>query len=301
MMAYGRNDPRSSLPVLESRVPPGDSFSPAEYVRFSEEEPRSEEAGRRTWYARGQHFVLEYSELDGEAVRERTAQPDEYMLILPDDTVTAEVRSPDDVVKVPGRSLVIIPPGDSSVVLSGIGRAVRLFSSEAHDLLALASNADSYATDHRNLAPLEAWPEPVGGYRVRVYDLSLPTLESPRFRLYRSTNLMVNFFDPSDGPRDTTKLSPHSHDDFEQCSLVLAGEFVHHIRWPWTTDIAAWREDEHEVCGAPSVTVIPAQAVHTSQGIDPGQNQLIDIFAPPRFDFSAKPGWVLNADDYPMP
>lgn len=300
-MAYGMNDPRSSLPVLESRVPPGTAFSPAEYVRFSQQPPQESEGGRRTWYARGQHFVLEFSELEGETTLLRTDQADEYMLILPDGAVTATLRTPTETVDAPGRSLVIVPPGDSAIHLRGSGRVIRLLSSRAEDLTARAANAPSYAEEHRNLAPLEDWPEPVGGYRVRVYDLSLPPLERPRFRLYRSTTLMVNFFDASDGPRDTANLSPHSHDDFEQCSLVLEGEFVHHIRWPWTSDMASWREDEHETLDAPSVTVIPAQAVHTSQGIAPTRNHLIDIFAPPRLDFSAKPGWVLNADEYPMP
>ena len=83
--------------------------------------------------------------------------------------------------------------------------------------------------------------------------------------------------------------------------IVIGGEYMHHLRWPWTANLADWREDQHELCGTPSVCVIPPKAIHTSAAVDPGVNLLIDIFSPPRRDFSEVEGWVLNADEYPMP
>lgn len=298
---YDTSDPRSTLPKTASRVPAASEFSAADYVRFYDEEPRVADGQHRTWYARGQNFVIEYTELAGEATLRRAAQPDEYIVYLPGEGVDATVETPDEYVEVSGRSLVIVPPGDSTVTVRGEGRVIRMLSHRAEDLAARASNAGSYATPHLNLAPLEPWPDPVGGFRVRVYDLSAPVPAKPGFRVFRCTTFMVNVFEPSAGPRDTDRLSPHSHDDFEQCSFVLQGEFIHHLRWPWTTRLSSWREDQHELCAAPSVTVIPAQAVHTSQGVASGANQILDIFCPPRLDFSLKEGWVVNADEYPLP
>jgi hypothetical protein len=149
------------------------------------------------------------------------------------------------------------------------------------------------------------WPDPVGGFKLRSYDLKTITSPDPhplKMRIFRSTNLMVNIFEKWTGRRDATKLSPHSHDDFEQMSLGLIGGFVHHLRYPWGPDALQWVEDEHAVyANSPSVLVIPASVIHTTQDVGSGLTWLVDIFGPPRLDFSSKPGLVINAADYPMP
>ena len=298
-MAYDPTDLRSTLPSSTAVVP--ERFSGSEHVKFGDLAPAEKTPEASTWYARGQNFVVGYSELTGTATFTRTAQPDEYVVLLADDSLSATVQAPGEEVTASGQTMLVIPPGDSTVTITGSGRVLRLLTTRSEDVAALAANAASYAEPHENIPPFQPWPEPAGGYRVRSYDLTVPTLANPAFRLYRCTTFMVNFIDPKQGPRDPAKLSPHKHDDFEQCSIVLAGEYIHHLRWPWTTDKAQWREDEHERVVAPAITVIPPPSLHTSEAVGPDTNHLIDVFCPPRFDFSKMDGWVFNADDYPAP
>ena len=70
---------------------------------------------------------------------------------------------------------------------------------------------------------------------------------------------------------------------------------------PWTPNRHDWRPDDHLEIGSPSTTIIPAGVVHTSQGVAGEGMRLLDVFGPPRVDFSLRPGVVRNADDYPMP
>ncbi|HTZ24962.1 MAG TPA: hypothetical protein VMC83_13315 [Streptosporangiaceae bacterium] len=303
-MAYSQTDPRSRLAPASAPLSPAAGaagYGTPSYAKFYETEPQLRGGGAPTWVARGQNFVLAYSHVSPGATLERPASQDEYALLIPDAGVSVEVTWGDERTMIPGRTVAFIPPGASAVrALSG-GRLIRVLTSAATDLADASSNAGSYATPQPNVAPLDPWPSPAGGYRLRSYSLDV-TPEPGRFgRIWRCTTLMVNYTEPRPGPRDVTKMSPHVHDDFEQASLVLDGSFVHHIRWPWGTDMRHWRPDEHEICAGPSLTVIPPLTVHTSQQVGTGINQLVDIFAPPRKDFSAMDGWVLNASDYPMP
>jgi hypothetical protein len=300
-MPYDPKDPRASLmsPAAAEPKAPTD-FAGADYVKFNELAPDETAQGVKTWYGRGQHMVIAYTEASEGTSFSRSGQPDEYVLLLPDREMAVEVTTGNGTEKVDGFTISIIPPGDSSVRALAKGRFVRLFTVRSEDLAKKCSNAASYASPHPNVASYEAWPAPVKGYLLRTYSLDVPPQEGRFGRIWRCSTFMVNYLDRQFGPRDATKMSPHVHDDFEQCSLAVEGVFVHHLRWPWTTNMNKWRPDEHEVCGTPSIAILPPAVIHTTRA-SAEKNQLVDIFCPPRADFSQKPGWVLNADEYPMP
>ncbi|MET7400329.1 hypothetical protein ABZS66_43270 [Dactylosporangium sp. NPDC005572] len=306
-MTYAKDDIRSQLATAPAAptAPSADAATPvrpAQYLPLYGTEPdHVSAAGSRTWLVRGQHLVLAWTEAVAGDRFPRTGQPDEYAVLMYSAGAPVRVTAAGAAQEVAEEAFVVVPPGDSTVEALADGPVVRVFSTVAPDLAVACANAAAYAEPDPRCAPLVPWPDPVDGYRLRVYRLADHPIQGDRFgRIFRTTNMMINFLAEEPRPRDPLKLSPHVHDDFEQLSLAVKGEFVHHIQYPWGPDSTRWRPDDHGRLGSPSVCVIPPPAVHTTQGVGPHQ-QLIDMFAPPRYDFSGKPGWIRNAADYPMP
>lgn len=305
---YDKSDPRAALAAPKSTRQPGTTVMPASYGLYYRDSPVDDDANGRGWYTRSQNLIVHWIEAKPGATVARTGQVDEYMIVLPDENTLYEAGTSGngkrESVVGQGYQLLILPPGDSRITLPKGGRLVRLFSTQSPDLNAKCANAAAYAQPDPSHPPFKAWPAPRDGYKLRVYDLHkgdrAPGQMGP---IWRCTTLMLNFPPTGRGARDVTKLSPHSHEDFDQCSLVFAGSYLHHLRWPWGLNKNDWRADEHVQVGAPSATMIPARVIHTSEAQKPGPegNRMADIFSPPRLDFSLQKAWVKNSDEYPLP
>ena len=298
---YDAKDPRSTLPTAARGALSTEPIAAPEVFDFSVLDVDEETGlGSRSWIVRSQNAVVAYTKAVAGDVFRRT-QNDEYVVILPHDSSTAEFTANDKRERVEGKAVIIMPPGTTEVSTPADSHLVRLFT-PATDMAARARNQANYAQPHPRVRLLEEWPEPPEGYQLRVYR-GIADIEksADRFgRLFRSRAFMVNFLYHYDGPRDTTTLSPHDHEDFEQISLAVEGEFIHHFRTPMGKDKAGWRPDQHVRVDSPSVAIIPPPVLHTSEASGPARNQLLDLFAPPRTDFSDK-GWVINAGEYPQP
>jgi hypothetical protein len=299
-MSYANTELRSRLaPAGAGGAQP---CAAPQYVDFGTVDPETSATGSCSWWVRGQNFVLCYTVARPGEVLARQDQADEYMVLFPTDRSAAHVSAGRVRVEIGDAAVVVVPPGSSSVEVSGETTLVRLFSATSTDLLAKCHNNLDYREPHANVAPFQPWPDPLDGHRLRSYrSVDYPYTKGRFGRIFRCSTVMVNVFDVEPEPRDPTRLSPHSHADFEQCSLAVRGEYVHHIRTPWTPDSLTWRVDDHVRVPAPSVAIIPPPATHTSQSVGSAGNQLVDIFCPPRADFSAQPGWVINESEYPVP
>ena len=297
---YDQSDPRASLAKSSATIPVGGAMADAEYGLFYKDPPTDDDANGRSWFCRGR---ISSSRIRKPSPERRSRATIRSMSTWCWRLMSIRRWSPRLARReeTAGYALVVMPPGRSRITLRKGGRIIRLYSTRSLDLAAKCANAASYQRPHPNIPPLKDWPAPPDGFKVRLYSLDVPKSPGRFGRIWRCTTLMVNVPEVNMGPRDLKKVSPHHHDDFEQGSLALTGDWQHHMRWPWTVNMHEWRDDVHVAVRSPSLTVIPPPAIHTSTWSSPGENQLIDIFAPPRMDFSKTPGWVLNEAEYPLP
>ena len=249
------------------------------------------------WILRAANFVVLAAEVSaGDVVDLPDTGGDEAIVVVDQPGVGCQLDTDTHHAAVE-RPAVVIMPGPFRITAKTGGRIFCILSNRAGKVINRASNADFYAHPDPSVAPL---PPPVRGPgEVRVHYLDDIPADPKRFgRIFRSDTLMVNLLLAEPGPRDPDRLSPHSHDNFEQCSVTFEGEYLHHLRTPWTPRSTRWRADEHLYMHSPSVTIIPARIIHTTQSTGAGQHRMMDVFAPPRTDFLALDGWVLNATDY---
>ena len=222
----------------------------------------------------------------------------EYMVLLPD--ADAILECDQNKIAAPRRSVCVMPAGSSVVRLSGKGECIRIFGETPAMFkdVAIHGFENGKTVTGPKLRSTISYTRTSSKSLPEVNKLDeLPNSQGmPRAKLFQSANLSINWVEYV-GPRDRKALSPHFHTDFEQGSIAIEGDFVHHFRRDWGSDANAWEADAHTAAHARSIAIIPPPIIHTTEGVGPGRHILIDVFSPPRGDFIAK-GQVLNSSSY---
>ena len=250
------------------------------------------------WEGRGQNFLVSWTRAGRAGARTAVDSADEAMVIVLDASV--RIWRDGETSHAPARSICLLPAGKWTMELQP-GATCAVLTSLRDNQQTGALNESSYALRDTRIAPVGPALRALQPDKVRVLSIDAVAApkDKPRLKMLQSATLSINWVE-YDGPRDRRQLSPHAHSAFEQGSLALAGEFVHHLRVEWTQDATEWVDDVHAPMGSPSLMVVPVNTVHTSEGTGAGHHLLIDIFCPPRADFIAK-GWVANSGDYASP
>ncbi len=298
--SFESDDPRSAMPSRPGSPGVASTAPRAPQIFELSEETAdfTSEAGSRTWYVRGQNFCVAVTDLTAKDSLAEAGIPDDYLVLVCTADAVATAHGADQSVSVTGPGLIIVASGASAVSADRRCTVVRIFSGHVQDVMSRARNHSDYDTADSTVATLTPVSDRAERSRTRAFHLDHIDDEPGRFgRVLRSSSLMINWFLPQMGPRSEDHLSPHVHDDFEQASLTLVGDYVHHFRIPWTPRLSEWRADEHRACSSPSIAIIPPGVIHTTRAVNAGNHQLIDIFAPPRTDFASQ-GWVINDAEY---
>ena len=271
------------------------------FANFSDLAPEAINAHRH-WLMRAHNFEVEWVELAPGPTGAQYESVFESLIITEGgamDVVTRSAHGMNFMASIPDHAVGILPAGRHQLTAKTPAR-VALITSQRSDIQGRrVINAEGCdPRDPRVLPTGKPYRRinPMEGIQVLPLDMIKASPDKPRLKMLQTETLSLNLVEYN-GPRNRAELSPHSHANFEQGSLALAGEFVHHLRVPWGGDANLWREDEHLSAGSPSLLVIPVELVHTTEGVGEGRHYLIDVFSPPRKDFISK-GWVFNSADY---
>jgi mannose-6-phosphate isomerase-like protein (cupin superfamily) len=249
-----------------------------------------------TWVARAQNFAVHWHESgDGELNQPIEAEDEVMVLVLGADACISGVNQE---VQAKTRSVCIIPKGIWNLNLSP-GCTCIVLSSIHSGVVENAVNQSAYNDpDVRIQGVGEPFKAKADSDLIRVLSIDevKASEDKPRLKMLQSSTLSINWVEYT-GPRNREALSPHAHQSFEQGSLAVVGNFVHHLRVEWGENANLWREDQHVTLGSPSLLVVPVGLIHTTEGIGDDRHLLIDIFSPPRADFISK-GWIFNSKDY---